>query len=182
MYVRKTLLPTPVRSRFRFRKLTLSAPWLRNFVNLLSAICCFAIVVVYLFGSAIPSYNEPQWDMVVDFAEELPLPAFAFIVWQYDAQGRRNSLNYTINSGATMKARISDGVTTHDYPAESLSFLDFTDNGASFRAYIAGNSHLNLNLTRPIDAAMGFTFNTTCTFLLSIQAYPSRIKITTNSQ
>lgn len=133
-------------------------------------------MVVYLFGSAIPSFNEPQWDMVVDFAEELPLPAFAFIVWQYDAKGRRNSLNYTSNSGVTMKARISDGTNMYDYPAESLSFIDFTDGGTSYRAYIAGNSHVNLNLTRPIDAAMSFTLNTTCTLFSGVQACLHRMR------
>jgi hypothetical protein len=49
-------------------------------VNMINAFCCFTLVVVYLYASAIPQYNTPKWQSGVNFTDTINLPAFAFIL------------------------------------------------------------------------------------------------------
>lgn len=50
---------------------------------MLNAFCCFTLVVLYLYASAIPQYNTLRWESGVNFTDSLSLPAFAFVLNHY---------------------------------------------------------------------------------------------------
>ena len=47
---------------------------------MLNALACFAFVAGYVYNSAIPTYNTPIWEAGVDFRQDMPIPAFAFLI------------------------------------------------------------------------------------------------------
>lgn len=141
-------------------------------MNVVSAIACFVIVVVYLYTSAIPDYNDINWEMTVNFTNTLPIPSFAFII-QHTGAGFQNSFNYTSSGDIPdFSATLYRGANLVNYPRSSLTEIPlsdfFTVDGESFwlnrTAFVANSSAIpsTNNTGAPTGTNLVVTLNGTC--------------------
>jgi len=88
-------------------------------VNMANAFCCFTLVVVYLYASAIPQYNTPRWQRGVNFTDTLSLPAFAFIMSHYYFRTPADtSRTFCYNSPSNGKSFLCPGAAFSSKPIE----------------------------------------------------------------
>jgi hypothetical protein len=62
-------------------------------LHIINGLCCFTLVIVYLYTSAIPAYNKPKWATEVEFNTRDVVPAVA--LFEFSSKYRPRAFNNT---------------------------------------------------------------------------------------
>ena len=114
-------------------------------LNMINALACFAFVAGYLYSSAIPTYNTPIWEAGVDFRQDLPVPAFAFLITRFSVGAAPNVYvrgDRGLPNGTPLEAVFDSAGDEEQYPPGSVQVINKAGNG-TFTAYYANPSNLS---------------------------------------
>lgn len=150
------------------------APRWKNIVNILAALASFTIAICYLLLSAIPTYNTPIWESSVEFLDQVPVPAIAFVLQHTDGSGRPLPINYTFIDGMSATSVTYTGFdvqSTTDTPGGVYQELIEQHQYGSFTAIVANNSALSSESSSPMGTGIAVTVYLTCESLSSTSRY-----------
>ena len=144
-------------------------------VNIIAALASFTIVICYLLLSAIPAYNTPIWESGVEFLDQVPVPAIAFVVQHTDRSGRELPINYTLIDGISATSVTYtefDVQSTTDTPGGVYYETIQQHQYGSFTAIVANNSALSSEVASPMGTGISVTVFLTCRIpLLYVSMY-----------
>lgn len=154
--------------------MTATAPRWKNIVNILAALASFTIAICYLLLSAIPTYNTPIWESSVEFLEQVPVPAIAFVLQHTDGSGRVLPINYTFIEGMSAHSVTYTGFdvqSTTDTPGGVYQELIEQQRYGSLTAIVANNSALSSEFSSPMGTGIVVTVYLTCESLYPRSRY-----------
>ena len=132
-----------------------------NVLNILNALACFTFVVVYLYYSAIPQYNKPVWSTGIDFSVDLPIPAFALLIpnsQANDEHGPPLNLVPSMN-GSIVNAIAINGTSTNRYPESAITVRPFRDH---WTALVFNSSLLSASDFATLQDRLNIYMNVNC--------------------
>jgi hypothetical protein len=133
-----------------------------RFINLLNAITCFTLVLLYLYASALPVHNTPKWSSGVSYSNEIQFPG---IVLNYRTKYLNNPSGVELGEifcavRSSDELGNDDTVLCNDF-FHQVNYTSLLDTGPSW-LFNASTAPVNVSTPSSRSEELDFTYDVGC--------------------